>query len=388
VRYRATTVREWFWPQAARVVALAIGSVATLATLHAAPRWKIQYLYDQAGSNFDIRDIACPSAQRCVAAGVITDKKDHQAGAVVVTSDGGVHWSRYEVKELPLSLFFLGEEMGWMVTDHGLWSTAEGGRSWIKVENRKGILRSHFLDANHGFIAGTAGMLDETRDGGKTWTQLPEAGVAASADARPVSYGSVTFRGPHGIIIGEIDPSAPLPKAAKGSEAAVRQSLRRHLIVLETADGGKKWNTGSVPLDADLGRLRMSMQDFALALVVYTDARNPLASAVLKVALGQPGSRMIFGERDRAAVDVAPLDEGGAIVVAIEPPGNSPQVPIPGKLKILQCRDLTDGKAVVWREMDVDYRATAQAAVLAVADDHHIWVATDTGAILGLVEGD
>jgi hypothetical protein len=370
------------------VFALVLGLLGSLATLRAAGHWQIQYLYDQAGSNFDIRDIACPSVQRCIAAGVISDKKDHQAGAVVVTSDGGAHWSRYDVKETPIALFFLDESAGWMVTDRGLWSTAESGRSWIKVETRKGILQVHFLDPNHGFITGTAGMLDETRDGGKTWARVPEAASAAAADARPVSYGSVTFHGPRGIIIGEIDPSAPLPKAAKGSEAAVRQSLRRQLIVLETVDGGNKWNTGSVHLEADLGRLRISQQGFALALVVYTDARNPLASAVLKVTLGQPVSRMVFGERDRAAVDVAPLDEGGAVVVAIEPPGNSPQVPIPGKLKILKCRDLTDGKAVVWREMDVDYRAVAQAAVLALADDHHIWVATDTGAILGLVEGD
>ncbi len=90
---------------------------------------------------------------------------------------------------------------------------------------------------------------------------------------------------------------------------------------------------------------------------------------------------MIFGERDRAVTDVALIDDGGAIVVAVEPPGNSPQVPIPGKLKILESRDLK-----VWQEMDVDYRAVAQTAVLAVADAHHIWVATDTGAILGLVE--
>jgi hypothetical protein len=34
--------------------------------------------------------------------------------------------------------------------------------------------------------------------------------------------------------------------------------------------------------------------------------------------------------------------------------------------------------------MDVDYRAVAQIAVIAVADAQHIWVATDTGAILGL----
>ena len=37
--------------------------------------------------------------------------------------------------------------------------------------------------------------------------------------------------------------------------------------------------------------------------------------------------------------------------------------------------------------MDVDYRAVAQRAVLAAWDAQHVWVATDTGMILGRVDG-
>jgi hypothetical protein len=359
----------------------ALALLGSLATLRAAERWKIQYLYDQPGSNFDIRDLACPSAQRCVAAGVITDKNDRQRGAVVATSDGGQHWSQSEVREQPVSLFFLDETTGWMVTDHGLWSTVEGGRSWTKLETRKGILQTCFLDANHGYIAGTPSLLDETLDGGKTWTKLPQAGNA-SASARALTYDSITFVGPHGIIVGEIDPAAPLPKLTYPS--AVPSDVdprRRHMFVLETLDGGKKWASATMPLEADLGRLRLSKQGFVLALLVFTDAHPALASAVFQVPVGQSHWREVFGEPDRTATDVALLDDGGAIVVAVEPPGNSPLVPIPGKLKILESRNLK-----LWQEMDVDYRALAQTAVVAVADSHHIWVATDTGSILGLVE--
>jgi hypothetical protein len=39
----------------------------------------------------------------------------------------------------------------------------------------------------------------------------------------------------------------------------------------------------------------------------------------------------------------------------------------------------------VWEEMDVDYRAIAQRAILAAPDAQHVWVATDTGMILTLV---
>jgi hypothetical protein len=358
-----------------------VAALVSLPTLGAAERWKIQYLYDQPGSNFDIRDMACPSVQRCVAAGVITDKNDRQRGAVVVTSDGGQHWSQYEVREQPVALFFLDETTGWMVTDHGLWSTVESGRTWTKLETRKGILQVHFLDANHGYIAGTPSLVQETLDGGKTWTPLPQA-ANASVSARALSYDSMTFVGLHGIIVGEMDPAAPLPKLTY--PAAVPSDLdsrRRHVMVLETLDGGKKWVTDSIPLEAGLARLRLSQQGFVLALLVFADTHSALASAVFQAPFGQPHSHMIFGQADRAVTDVALLDDGSAIVVAVEPPGNSRLVPIPGKLKILESRNLK-----VWQEMDVDYRAVAQAAVVAVADAHHIWVATDTGAILGLVE--
>ena len=67
--------------------------------------------------------------------------------------------------------------------------------------------------------------------------------------------------------------------------------------------------------------------------------------------------------------------------MSVEPPGNSTLVPIPGKLKILKSDDLK-----VWREMEVDYRAVAQRAIIAAPDAQHMWVATDTGAILMLME--
>ncbi|HTW65393.1 MAG TPA: YCF48-related protein [Bryobacteraceae bacterium] len=369
-------------PAVSRTFAITLGLFALLPALGAAQRWKMQYLYDESGSNFDIRDIACPSAQRCVAAGVITDKKDREQGAVVVTSDGGSHWSLYQVKEQPLSVFFLNDTLGWMVTDRGLWSTQEGGRSWTKVDNRKGILQVHFLDAKHGIIGGISSLLEQTADGGKTWTEVPGA-TSEQVEPRAVSYDSLAFLGQHGIIVGEVDPDVRVHRFLNRSAGEHEpEEPQRRAIILETMDGGKKWLNGTLGLDADLGRLRISKQGAALALVVYRDAKSPIASAVFETTLGKPDTRMIFGERDRTPTDVAVLDDGSGILAAVEPPGNSPQVPIPGKLKIFESRNLK-----LWKEMDVDYRAVAQAAVIAVADPSHIWVATDTGAILGLDNG-
>jgi photosystem II stability/assembly factor-like uncharacterized protein len=330
----------------------------------AAPRWSIQFLYDRADSNFAIEDLECPTTRHCVAAGLIDDKKGHEQGTVVVTSDGGQHWSQYEVRERPLSLFFLNDSAGWMVTDRGLWSTVEGGRSWTKIENRKGLLQAWFLDASRGYLTGLKGVAQQTTDGGKTWSKIEAAdGVP---DAQFVNYDIVAFRGRHGVIVGALDSEAP----AKGK-----------LTVLETLDGGAKWTSGTIPIEGELEQLRLSDQGYVVSLILYSDPKYQVASAVFETPLGKPNGRVIFAERDRAATDIALLHDGGAVLVTVEPPGNSTQVPIPGKLKILKS-----GNMKVWQEMDVDYRAVAQRAVIAAPDAEHMWVATDTGAILALVE--
>jgi hypothetical protein len=348
------------------------------ASLATAAQWKIQYFYDRADSNFTIEDLQCPTSQHCVAAGLIDDKRGHEQGAVVVTSDGGLHWSQYEVKETPLSLFFLNEGQGWMVTDRGLWSTVEGGRSWVKKQSRRGILETWFLDANHGYIAGLKGMAEETSDGGSTWSKLEASEKVTGAES--LSYDIITFRGMHGLIVG----------AGEGASATGSLHLRpqpekedesRKITVLETLDGGKKWTAGSVPLDGELSQLRLSERGFVVSLIVYRGAKYPIGSAVYETPLGSPDGRLIFAERDRAATDIALLKNGSAVLVTVEPPGSATQVLIPGKLKILKSANLK-----VWEEMPVDYRAVAQRAIIAAPDSQNIWVATDTGAILKLAD--
>jgi hypothetical protein len=61
--------------------------------IDAAERWKMQFYYNKDQSILDIRDLQCPSAQRCIAAGVVIEKNDHEKGTVLVTSDGGKQWS-------------------------------------------------------------------------------------------------------------------------------------------------------------------------------------------------------------------------------------------------------------------------------------------------------
>src|SRR5689334_8175514 len=97
-----------------------------------AQRWQMQYFYDKIKSNLWVADMQFVSASRGVLVGEIVQGKDRRPVAVV-TSDGGAHWQTVDLKETPISLFFLNENAGWMVTSHGLWHTAEAGKSWRKV---------------------------------------------------------------------------------------------------------------------------------------------------------------------------------------------------------------------------------------------------------------
>jgi len=271
-------------------------------------RWKIQFSYQKLDSSLELRDLACPSAQRCIAAGEIFEKNGRQQGVVVLTSDGGKQWSQVEVKEHPLSLFFLNDSLGWMVTDHGIWSTVESGRTWTRLEGAKGAVRVHFLDALHGYAIG-------------------------------------------------------YPK-----------------VVWETADGGKKWEGSTLLIVGTLAQLKFGMDGGAIILVQYTNYFS-LPSSVYKTRLTREGAQTIFEERDRAVTDVGLLPDGSAMLASVEPPGSSNQVPIPGKVKMFES-----GNLKIWREMDIDYRAVAQRAILAAVDAQHAWVATDTGMILSLVD--
>lgn len=345
----------------------------------AGERWKIQFFYDKAGSSLSIQDLKCPSASRCIAAGSIEDRKGHARGTVISTSDGGQNWSLSEVSEEPISLFFLNESLGWMAASRGVWSTTDGGRNWKKLEDlRKGILELYFLSPSHGYAIGFPKAVYETANGGKSWAKLaaadrPETGLQNTV------YECISFQGAHGIIAGSATPLGidETPPWLNPKEARIHRERPATAVVLETMDSGAHWDASSTSLYGRLSQMVTLKDGFALALFEYHNYYT-LPSRVYKVKF-RTSSDVIFAERDRAVTDIALLPDGAALIAAVEPPGSSNQVPIPGRLKMLRSQNLK-----VWEEMDVDYKAVAQRATIAVPDAEHQWVATDTGMILML----
>jgi Photosynthesis system II assembly factor YCF48 len=359
-------------------------SLWTLVCVQAEDGWKIQFFYDKADSVFDIRDLACPSARRCVGAGAIGDSKGHVKGATVLTSDGGQHWTVEDFADEPVSLFFLNETptragVGWMVAQHGIWKSEEAGRAWKKVAPLRGIVQVYFLDEMHGFAIGHPKAIYETKDGGVTWLKVP---AALTPPGRPedIIYDSIAFSGDQGVIIGRVamERFGRYPAWLAPNAERTRQQKEAPALTLQTFDGGKTWRSNTRAFVGNISELRFTKEDSVVALVEYHDFYS-LPSEVLETKPGAPGSRVVFGQKDRAVRDIALLPEGGGLIAAVEPPGNTNQVPIPSKLKMLRSDDLKR-----WEEMDVDYRAEALQVTIAAPDARHAFVATDTGMILGL----
>jgi hypothetical protein len=350
---------------------------------NAAERWKMQFYYNKDQSLLDIRDLQCPSVQRCMAAGVIVEKNDHEKGLVLVTSDGGKQWASVDLKDRPVSMFFLNESVGWIAAEHGVWETDESGRTWRKVEGlKKGIQRIYFVNRSHGYAIGFPNALYETTDGGKTWPLLAVPSGITLAKSEAVSYDCIDFLGNHGLIMGSVvgPDSDRVPAWMDPLQGARRRERKSIVVGLETFDGGKSWKSTSASAYGNFAAMKLANDGFALVLFQYKDSYS-VPSDIVKVKFGLKPGGSVFSESDRAVTDFLMLPAGDTLVAAVVPPGNSNQVPIPGKLKILRSKNLK-----VWVEMDADYRAVAQRAVLAAADAHHIWVATDTGMILTLVE--
>ena len=221
------------------------------APAHAQERWKIQYFYDKPDAVFNIRDLACPSARRCVAAGAIVGQNGRTKGALVTTSDGGQHWSLEDFSEEPVSLFLPNGDKGWMVTDRGIWTTEEGGRGWKKLDGLKGIVQVDFLDQTHGFAIGYPKAVYETTDGGLKWTKVAEAQSPASK-ADDTIYDCIAFHGQEGAIVGHVmtEKYQRYPVWLVPNAERARRQQQSEVFLLQTTDGGKTWKSSAESMAA------------------------------------------------------------------------------------------------------------------------------------------
>jgi hypothetical protein len=350
------------------------------AAAGAGEHWRLRYFYDpQDGSEFQIADLAFPSAQGGMAAGEI-ETEGRSKPYAVATTDGGKTWLPIRIPEPALSLFFLNERTGWLVSRKNIWRTRDFGREWRKLKRVPGALRVYFRDELRGWVVGENKSVLETADGGLTWHAVEAAGKPKAAREDTV-YSVIAFAGPTiGMIAGWSNP--PGSEQWTVPDWVAPESAPREwpglTISLITQDGGADWKTSSATMLGRITRLSLTPDGRGLLLFEFL-GRLSYPSEVYRVELPGGNAIRVFRRTDRVVTDVLAQAHGPAYLAAIEPSGTLARSPVPGKLKILQSKDLSE-----WTEMGVDYRAVARRARLAASDPGHVWVATDTGMILQL----
>lgn len=343
----------------------------------------MQYFYDKNKSTLHILDLQFPSATRGVAVGVIQEGSHHRPVSVV-TADGGLHWQLMDLKEPPVSLFFLHENLGWMVTTRGLWQTTEVGKSWRKIQGLPSdMLRVYFTDENNGLAVGAKKKVEETHDGGAHWKPMAAAAELPGVPNYSV-YNWIAFATPRvGLISGWNMPPRRFPQRLPDwmdpQEAMNRYETPHLSYSLVTNDGGKTWQPHSSSLFGDISRIRFGPAGKGLGLIEYSNAfRYP--SEAYKIDWVTGTSSTVYRDRKFAISDIWLTPDGTAYLAGIIVTGQVRNV-VPGKIQVLRSHDYS-----TWSELAVDYRATANRATLAVIDEDHMWLATDNGMILKLVK--
>ena len=347
----------------------------------AAEQWRSQYFYEDA-STLVFADMQCPSASRCVAVGAIREGTRRKPVAIV-TADGGKTWNTTPLQERPVSLFFLNEGLGWMVTDDSaVWQTTEVGRNWRQVGHIPApAVRVYFTTENDGWAAAGKKRVFETHDGGRHWTAVAAA-AEPPGEANYSVYTWIAFAGKNtGLITGWNIPPRQFEDARPEwmePEHATRRNFPHLSYSMTTADGGKTWKAAASSLIGEVARVRLGENGVGLGLMDYPPGfRYPSEVYNIDMRTGKTGTA--YRDRSFYITDIWLSAEGAAYLAGRVLGGQSRDL-APGKVRILRSTDWTS-----WAELEVDYRAVASQVLLAGSPDGTIWAATDRGMILKLV---
>ena len=364
------------------LAAAATAYFASFASSAAADEhWVIQYQYRDVDSTLTLNDVSFPDQTHGIACGYTTDRKGKDTPLVLVTNDAGNTWSDVKVKDPCLSLFFLPDTTGWMVTDKDIWYTEEGGRNWTKLKNSPdNVLRIWFLDHQHGFAAGRAKHVFEN----KGWRRdLGSAASGGDGAGRPDLHDlrRYSVRRLNGIISGwDVPPTKGGPAWMDPTKAKAARQVPHMSILLQTKDGGVTWKENDSSIFGQITRVAMNPLEMALGLVEFKDEFE-YPSEVYRIDLSTGKSELAYRDKAHAITDIRLFpDSTRSLLAGFETSGPIYRSPIPGKLKVLTSSDNAH-----WTEMPVDYRAVAHSAVITGPDDKHVWIGTDTGMILKLV---
>jgi photosystem II stability/assembly factor-like uncharacterized protein len=182
-----------------------------------------------------------------------------ERGHVLVSRDGGKTWAQVEAptQALLTGVWLHDSRLGWAVGhDETILRTRDGGATWQRVhhdpEAERPLLDVWFRDEARGFAIGAYGLLLATGDGGETWeSRTVVEGDDTHLNALAEAAGALFLAGEAGSLYRSDDGGASwqaLPSPYEGSffgllplsdGALLAFGLRGHLFRSE--DGGKTW---------------------------------------------------------------------------------------------------------------------------------------------------
>jgi hypothetical protein len=246
------------------------------------------------------------------------------------------------------------------------------------------MFRVHFASESHGWLVGPKKTALETNDGGKTWAPLAAAKAEESENPRYTSYNWITFSAPNdGLITGwNIPPltyGPPLPSWID-PEASLRRRDAPHVgYALSTSDGGATWVPSSSPSFGTISRVRLSGPGKGMEVVQYPESfRYP--SEILEFDTHEAINRTLFRDSRFNITDIWLASDGAVYLAGTIVRGRLRGV-IPERVRVLTSKDRHN-----WTMVPVDYRAEATTTMLTSSGDDQLWMATDTGMILKLVQ--
>ncbi|HYO80828.1 MAG TPA: YCF48-related protein [Bryobacteraceae bacterium] len=346
-----------------------------------AGRLELKFFHDEEGEQLEFRQISFVSPRRGLAIGTLQKGSSRQPLAMV-TTDGGQSWTRSALPAEPYSMYCLKDSSCWLVTNKGIYISAESGTDWKRISREKFITRVWFNSLQRGWAIGARRKIVETRDGGKTWTPIAALQDVKSSENRTVFHDIVFFDGKHGLITGRSERLEPeeVPIWLDADPTGRRESPTLS-VVLQTTDGGETWKTSTTSMFGRLSELDGHGQlQFAVAVVEFDRYFN-FPSEVYRINLKTGANDRVLRMKDFAVTDVVVLPDGRTLAAGFRPSGLLARTPVPGKVRVME----TTADMELWRDIDVDYRALGHRATLAYGGAAGLWVATDGGMLLKLV---
>jgi photosystem II stability/assembly factor-like uncharacterized protein len=271
-----------------------------------------------------------------------------EAGALLVTADGGASWQRQEffLPQRGVDVAFADARTGWLVTEAGtVLATTDGGAAWTVVEQAQLTVKAiAATDARHAWIVGNAsGAAGEsgesavlrTVDGGATWKSM-DFGIAQLAD---VAFADER----HGVLV----------------------ALDR---IWSTRDGGRTW------------RLRRELPMTVLTSVAAGDPRHAWVAGWDT----QEGDPLVWATRDggatwrRLRIDVPPAVPGDL---------QSKQIACAGESLWITCNAGILASADGGTTWELQKVPAGKPLAVAAADEGHILATTETQPILATADG-